>query len=41
MVFDENRLMAEDSHEIPCLILFKNFGSMSQNLSSAAVVITL
>ena len=34
MIFHENRLLADDSHEISYLIFFK----MSQNLSSAAVL---
>ena len=34
----ENRL-ADDSHEISYLIFFRKLGKMSQNLSSAAVVI--
>ena len=38
MIFHENRLQADDSHEISYLIFFK-LGKMSQNLSSAAVVI--
>ena len=36
MIFHENRLLADDSHEISYLILL---GKLSQNLSSAAVVI--
>ena len=39
MIFHENRLLADDSHETSYLIFFKNLGKMSQNLSSAAVVI--
>ena len=39
MIFHENRLLADDSHEISFLIFFRNLGKMSQNLSSAAVVI--
>ena len=31
-------MLADDSHEI-CLIFFRKFAKMSQNLSSAAVVI--
>ena len=31
--------MANDSHEISYLIFFRKLGEMSQNLSSAAVVI--
>ena len=38
MVFHENRLLADDSHEISYLFFFKQ-GKMLQNLSSAAVVI--
>ena len=39
MIFHENRLLADDSHEISFLISFKKLGKMSQNLSSAVVVI--
>ena len=39
MIFNENRLLADDSHEISYHIFFQKFGKMSQNLSSAAVVI--
>ena len=41
MIFHENRLLAEDSQEISYLnfVKKKNLGKMSQNLSSAAVVI--
>ena len=41
MVFHENRLLADDSHEIHVsyIIFFRKFEKMSQNLSSAAVVI--
>ena len=38
MIFYENRLPADDSHEILYLILLK-LGEMLQNLSSDAVVI--
>ena len=38
MKFHENCLLADDSHEISYLIFFK-LGKMSENLSSAAVVI--
>ena len=38
MIFHENRLLSDDSHEISYLFLSK-LGKMSQNLSSAAVVI--
>ena len=38
MIFYENRL-ADDSHEISCLIFFRKLGKMSQNLPSIAVVI--
>ena len=36
-MFRENRLLADDSHEISYLIFFQNL-KMSKNLSSAAVV---
>ena len=39
MIFHENCLLADNSHEIWYLISFKNLGNMSQNLSSAAVMI--
>ena len=39
MIFHENRLLADDSHEISYLIFFIKLGKMSQNFSSAAVVI--
>ena len=40
MIFHENRLLADDSHVISYLnILSKIMGKMTQNLSSAAVVI--
>ena len=39
MIFHENRLLADDTPEISCLIFFQKFAKMSQNLSSAAVVI--
>ena len=39
MIFHENRLLADDSHEIPNLIFFRKLEKMSQNVSSAAVVI--
>ena len=39
MIFRENHLLADDSHEISYLIFFRKLGKMSQNLSSAAVVI--
>ena len=38
MIFHEKRLLADDSHEISYHI-FVHLGKMSQNLSSAAVVI--
>ena len=37
-MFYENRLLADDSHEISYLILFEIWGKISQNLLSAAVV---
>ena len=39
MIFHENRLLADDSHEISYLIFLRKLGKMSQKLSSAAVVI--
>ena len=39
MIFHENRLLADDSHEISYLIFFRKLGKMLQNLSTAAVVI--
>ena len=39
MIFHENRLLADDSHVISYLIFVKKLGKVSQNLSSAAVVI--
>ena len=38
MIFYENRLLADDSHEISYLI-FRKLGKMSQNLSSDAVMV--
>ena len=39
MIFHENRLPADDSHEKSYLIFFRKLEKMSQNLSSATVVI--
>ena len=39
MKFHENRLLADDSHEISYLIFGRKLGKISQNVSSAAVVI--
>ena len=39
MIFHENCLLADNSHEISYLIFFQKLGKLSQNLSSAAVVI--
>ena len=39
MIFRENRLLADDSHEISYLTFSSKLGKMSQNLSSAAIVI--
>ena len=39
MIFHENRLLADDSHVISYLIFCPKLRKMSQNLSSAAVVI--
>ena len=38
MIFRENRLLADDSHEISCLSVSENLKNVA-NLSSAAVVI--
>ena len=40
MIFHENHLLADDSHEISYLIFFRKLGKMSQNLTSAADVIS-
>ena len=37
MIFHENRLLANDSHEISYLFFFRKLGKMTQTLSSAAV----
>ena len=37
MIFHENRLLADDSHEISYLIFLRKLGKMSQNLLSTAV----
>ena len=39
MIFHENCLLADNSHEISYLIFSKKLEKLSQNLSSAAVVI--
>ena len=39
MISHENRLLADDSHEISYLIFFEKKGKMLKILSSAAVVI--
>ena len=39
MIFHVNCLLAHNSHEISHLIFFQKIGKMSQNLSSAAVLI--
>ena len=39
MIFHENRLLADDSHELSFPYLFQKLGKMLQNLSSAAVAI--
>ena len=39
MIFHENRLLADDSHEVSYLIFFQKIGKDVANLSSAAVVI--
>ena len=38
MIFHENRLLADDSHEISYLIFFRKLEKMSQSLSSAVIV---
>ena len=38
MIFHENRLLADDSHEIACLIFIENWERYPK-MSSAAVVI--
>ena len=40
-LFHENRLLADDSHEISIIIpyFFRKLGKMFQNLSTAAIVI--
>ena len=38
-MFHENRLLADDSHEISYLIFFQKLGKLLPYLSSAAVVI--
>ena len=37
MIFHENRVLADDAHEISYLIFLEKFGKMSQNLSLAAL----
>ena len=39
MIFHENCQLADHSHKISYLIFYLKLGNMSQNLSSAAVVI--
>ena len=39
MLFHENCLLADISHEISYLIFFRKLGKMSQNLLTAAVVV--
>ena len=39
MVFHENRLLADDSHEMSYLIFSEKIVKMLQNVSPAAVVI--
>ena len=41
MIFHENRLLADDSHVISCLIFCQKLRKMSQNVLSAAVVFVL
>ena len=40
MIFHENRLLADDSHEISHLIFFKNW-ERCRNMSSAAVEVCI
>ena len=39
MIIHENRLLADDSHEISYRIFFRKLRKMQKNLSSAAFVI--
>ena len=39
MIFHQNCLLADNSHEISYLIFFRTLGKTSQNLPSVAVVI--
>ena len=39
MIFHENRLLADDSHEISFLISYKKLRKIKKNVSSAAVAI--
>ena len=39
MIFHENRLLADDSHEVSYLLFFRQLGKMSKDLSSTAVLI--
>ena len=39
MIFHQNPLLLDDSHEISYLIFFHKLGKMLQNLSAAAVMI--
>ena len=39
MIFHENRLKADDSHELSYPIFFRKLGKISKKLSSAGVVI--
>ena len=38
MIFHENCLLADNSHELSYLIFFEKSGKLSQNLSSATIV---
>ena len=40
MIFHENRLLADDSQEISYLIIYSKIWEKSENLSSAANVIS-
>ena len=39
MIFHDNRLLADDSHVLSYLFFVQKLGKITQNLSSAAVVI--
>ena len=41
MIFHENRLLADDSHEISYLVFVEKLRKMSQNLSPVAVAVVI